>query len=102
MEGYKWEAHKVILDDGYEKILFRITGNSRELGFMATKEPILMVNGASSNVMQWFVPTYALQGPRTNYVAKVDSKFIALVKDYDPTRRTWMETMKEYFPERWE
>ena len=45
-EDYVWEAHEVVTADGYVKTLFHITGLKSTPEFKATKQPVLLVNGA--------------------------------------------------------
>ena len=51
---YNWEAHQVTTEDGYEKVLFRLTGKESDPEFKATKQPVLLVTGSTQNVMSWF------------------------------------------------
>ena len=51
---YTWEAHRVKTADGYIKTLFHITGNTKSPNFKPKRQPVLFVNGASTNAMSTF------------------------------------------------
>lgn len=51
---YTYEAHRVVTAKGYEKILFRITGDTDKPDFKADKGPVLYVAGATTNVLSSF------------------------------------------------
>ena len=54
-EGYTWEAHRVKTADGYIKTLFHITGMDADPSYKPTKKnPVLFINGATSNAMSLF------------------------------------------------
>ena len=86
---------------GYEKVLFRITGNSNSPDFKATKDSVFIVSGATSNVESWFFPTYGWYDGKS-FTAEWDSTIKEATKSKDPTAIYWLEEMKARFPNVWD
>ena len=49
---YKWEDHTVTTDDGYELVVFRITGKGRKT-FKPDKPPVVIMDGQGGDASSW-------------------------------------------------
>jgi hypothetical protein len=98
--SYSWEAHKVTTSTGYEKTLFRLTGDANQPDLKTTKQPVLYVNGATSNVISGFAPTFGGFTVQA-YIEMQEGNLLTAIKGGDPTRGYSLQAFKDNFPDRW-
>jgi hypothetical protein len=87
--AYAWEAHKVTTSTGYEKTLFRLTGNKIFPEPEGRKHPILFVSGATSNSMSHVSPIWGFY-PASAFIAEQEAALKELVMSGDPTATYWL------------
>lgn len=70
---FQWQSYPVTTPEGYNIVMFRVTGDAAGVPFAATKGPVLLMHGAFSDSVNWItcqdtsLPPVAVQLAQQGY-----------------------------------
>ena len=94
--AYTWEAYEVPVAGAFTKTLFHITGSADVPDFKPRMQPVLLVNGGTTNSITWIntLNMDATNMTKEQYAGQWETGLLQLIKDEDPLRLTVLSKLK--------